>query len=141
MKKVTSGLSFFFHKFLLPACAYFALMVTALYLPPDTNYIKREKIFVLLLAAVGIAAINLIFYLKKIVIYFRIATHFILLSLLLLAVLYLSDYMTSGNWVIILVGFMLAYAIICPIVLILRAAKQKKEKEKQAPEYQLKFKK
>ena len=140
--KIFTGFRFFLYKFLLPACGFFTLFVVLLYLLPDTKYLTKDKIFVLLFAAAGIAAINLVLFLSKISIYFRVATHFIGLTVLLLGVLWLSGYMnrTDGNWVLILVAFAMAYAIVCPIVLILRAVKLKKKKEEKPTEYQPKFK-
>ena len=142
VKKIYGGFRFFLYKFLLPACGFFSLFVLLLYLLPDTKYLTKDKIFVLLFAAAGIAAMNLILFLRKISIYFRVATHFIGLTVLLLGVLWLSGYMnqTSGNWVLILIAFAMGYAIICPIVLIVRAQKLKKQKEEQPSDYQPKFK-
>ena len=138
MKKIPSGLRFFLYSFLFPACAMFTTVIVLFYI--STDYLKRDKVFILLFAAFAIAAANLVFYIKKINVYFRTATHFILLTLILVAVLWLSDYMQTGNWVLILIGYLILYALICPIVLILRAVRLKKQKEQKPDEYEPKFK-
>ena len=142
VKRIYSGFRYFLYKFLLPTCGYFSLFVVLLYLLPDTKYLTKDKIFVLLFAAAGIAAMNLVLFIRRISIYFRVATHFIGLTVLLLGVLWLSGYMNQngGNWVLILIAFALGYAIVCPIVLIVRAQRLKRKKEEQPSEYQPKFK-
>ena len=125
MKKT---LSFILTRFLLPALGFYTLFTLALALPPATNGLSRKMLWLLFFVSAALAAANLIFYIKKIGIYFKVATHFILLGGILLAALYFSGFMATGNWVLILIAYAISYAIVCPIVLLIYYANKKKKK-------------
>ena len=124
MKKTVT---FILTKFLLPAFGLYTLFTLAIALPSSTKGLTREKLWLLFFVAAAIAAANLIFYIKKIGIYFKVATHFLLLGGILLAALYFSGFMETGNWVLILIAYAIAYAIVCPIVLLIYFGQKKKK--------------
>ncbi len=128
MKKGSAALSFFLSKFLLPATGLFTLLTLAFSLSFNTRGLTKEKIWVIAFLAFGIAAANLVCFIKKFSLYFKVSTHFIALCGVLIATMYLTGYMKTGSWVVVLVGFVLLYALICPIFIIRELRKQKKEK-------------
>lgn len=128
MKKSSSALSFFLSKFLFPATGIFTLLTLLFSLSFNTRGLTREKIWVIAFLAFGIAAANCICFIKKFSLYFKVATHFIALSGVLLATMYMTGYMKTGSWVVVLVGFVLLYALICPIFIFRELRKQKKAK-------------
>ncbi len=132
MKKSSSALSFFLSKFLFPATGIFTLLTLLFSLSFNTRGLTREKIWVIAFLAFGIAAANCICYIKKFSLYFKIATHFIALSGVLLATMYMTGYMKTGSWVVVLVAFVLLYALICPVFIIRELRKKRKEKEQKS---------
>ena len=140
MKKIGAGFRFFVFRFLLPLCGFFTLFTLPMLLFSDSGVLPRDKALILLFAAAGVALINLVFDLPKINVYFKIATHFISLMLLLLAVLWMSGFMQSGNWVLILIGTALSYAIVCPVVLLIRYAGKRREREEKKEDYTPRYK-
>ncbi|MBP3322403.1 MAG: DUF3021 family protein [Clostridia bacterium] len=132
MKKSSSALSFFLSKFLFPATGIFTLLTLLFSLSFNTRGLTREKIWVIAFLAFGIAASNCICYIKKFSLYFKVATHFIALSGVLLATMYMTGYMKTGSWVVVLVAFVLLYALICPVFIIRELRKKRKEKEQKS---------
>ena len=128
MKNGSTALSFFLSKFLFPATGLFTLLTLVISLSFNTRGISKEKIWIIAFLAFGIAAANALCFIKKFSLYFKVATHFIALSGVLLATMYMTGYMKTGSWVIILVGFALLYALICPIFIVIELKKKKKEK-------------
>ena len=120
----------FLLKFLFPTTGLFTIFSLLLALPSSTKGLTREKIWLLFLVSAAISASNLLLSIKKMGLYFKVATHFIALSGTVLLTLCLSGYMRTGRWVIILVAYILIYAIACPIGLLLyhqRIANKKSE--------------
>ncbi|MBQ9468428.1 MAG: hypothetical protein IJU52_05425 [Clostridia bacterium] len=137
MKRIPSVFTFIFRKIICPTACFFTLFVLALLI--SNGKIMGDKAIILFFASAGIALVNLCFCIPKISVYFKVATHFILLGLLLLAVLWLSDYMKTGNWVLLLVGYLIAYALIAPVALIIRARKKRRSAEQSSVEYDKRF--
>lgn len=138
MKKIRSAFTFILYKYIFPFSAFFSFFMILL-LSFGGSRILRDKALILLFAAAAIALANLVFYIPKFGVYFKIATHFVLTGLILLAVLWMSDYMKTGNWVLLLVGYLIAYAFICPIVLIVRSRFRKKKEEEKNEDYSSRF--
>ena len=126
MKKASNALSFFLYKFLCPGAGLFTLLTLAFSL--SANWLTREKLWVIAFLAFGTATANLICMIKKFNLYFKLSTHFIALGGVLLATMYMTGYMKTGSWVVLLIGYVLIYALIAPIFVIRELHLKKKEK-------------
>lgn len=126
MNKATGTISFFLQKFLLPATGLFTLATLLLSL--TTKWLTTEKIWIIAFLAFGIAAANLLLFIKNFNLYFKLSTHFIALAGVLLATMYMTGYMKTGSWVVLLIGFVLIYALIAPIFVIRELRKARKAK-------------
>lgn len=129
MKKGSNTLSFLLNKFLFPGTAFFTLITLFLSLSFNTKGITKEKLWVICFLSFGISAANLLFRIEKLNLYFKVSTHFIALAGILLATMYMTGYMkTTSSWVIVLIAFVLLYAIIAPITVIKELRKTRKQK-------------
>ena len=129
MKKGSSTLSFLLNKFLFPGTAFFTLITLFLSLSLNAKGITTEKLWVICFLSFGISAANLLFRIEKLNLYFKLSTHFIALAGILLATMYMTGYMkTTSSWVIVLIAFVLLYAIIAPIAVFKELRKRRKQK-------------
>lgn len=126
MKKASDALSFVLYKFLYPGAGLFTLLT--LFFSLSANWLTREKLWVIAFLAFGTAAANLLFFIKNFNLYFKLSTHFIALAGVLLATMYLTGYMKTGSWVVLLIGYVLVYALIAPIFVIRELRRKRKEK-------------
>lgn len=126
MNKAIGALSFFLHKFLFPATGFFTLLTLLFSL--SANWLTREKLWIIAFLAFGVAASNLLLFIKNFNLYFKLATHFISLAGVLLCTMYLTGYMKTGSWVVLLVAYVILYALIAPVFVVLELRRQKKAK-------------
>ena len=126
MNKAVGALSFFLHKFLLPATGLFTLLTLLFSL--SANWLTREKLWIIAFLAFGIAAADLLLFIKNFNLYFKLSTHFIALAGVLLCTMYLTGYMATGSWVVLLVAYIILYAIIAPVFVVLELRRKRKEK-------------
>lgn len=84
---------------------------------------------VLLFVSAGVSLANMVFFIPKLNLYFKVFTHFIFSGLVLLGMIYFSGYMNrSEKWVLLLVAYLILYALVCPIVLLIYLGRKKKKR-------------
>ena len=107
----------------------FMVLILLFFLASGASSMDRKHILVLLFVAAGISLTNLVFFVPKLNLYFRVSTHFICTGLVLLGMIYFSGYMNrSEKWVLLLVAYLILYALLCPIVLLIYLGRKKKKK-------------
>ena len=124
MSKVTGALSFFLYKFLFPATGFFTLLTLLFTL--DGGSMNAKQLWTVAFLAFGTAAVNTILFIKNFNLYFKLATHFIALAGVLLATMYLIGYMARGSWAVLLVTYVLVYAIAAPFFVVAKLRKARK---------------
>ena len=88
----------------------------------------RQRIWQIFLLSALLTAANAVFFIPKISLYFKIATHFIALGAILMLTIWVSGYMERGNWVLLLIAFVMAYALIAPLAVFLYLRRERKKK-------------
>lgn len=128
MKKTFEQLKKLLYRFLLPMSGIFMILILLFFLISGASSMDRKHILILLFVAAGVSLTNLVFFVPKVNLYFRVSTHFVGTGLVLLGMIYFSGYMNrSEKWVLLLVAYLILYALVCPIVLLVYLGRKKKK--------------
>ncbi len=128
MKTSFKPIKDFLYKFIYPSATLFTVLTLLVCLGSNLT-VKLSTLYIFLFLSFALTAANLILKIEKMNLYFRVATHFLLLGGVLFLTVYMSGYMAhSANWVLILIIYAVLYAILAPIFLFIRWKRIRKEK-------------